>query len=140
MKEGDKVEIGGAEFEVISTYSRAQAIDDGFLVDVSETPEAKEAGFKIPIAMTRTVWDQYVEVPEGVTHQDLKGRLWDVLYMLRWAIGHRLEGTNPRELLYKLHVQNDNRDRTPPLVTLKAVVSGGDDGEPVMTIMLPEED
>ena len=50
--------------EVISNYSRAQAIEDGVLVDVSAT--AKETGIKFPVGMTRTLWDRYVEVPEGV--------------------------------------------------------------------------
>ena len=40
---------------VIFAYTRAQAIEDGILVDVSET--AREAGFRIPVAITRTVWD-----------------------------------------------------------------------------------
>ena len=40
---------------VISIYSRAQAIEDGILVDVSDT--AREAGFTIPVAVTRTVWN-----------------------------------------------------------------------------------
>ena len=31
---------------MIHTYTREQAIEDGQLVDVSETPEAKEAGFQ----------------------------------------------------------------------------------------------
>ena len=39
----------------ISTYTRAQAIEDGILVDVSDT--ACEAGFTIPVAVTRTVWN-----------------------------------------------------------------------------------
>ena len=39
----------------ISAYTRAQAIDDGILVDVSDT--AREAGFNIPVAVTRTVWN-----------------------------------------------------------------------------------
>lgn len=121
----------------ISTYSRAQAIEDGVLVDISQSSEAGECGFKFPIAMTRAVWNQYVEVPPGVAHQDWKGRLWDVLYMLR----HEIRTGPPRSvILYKLHVRNDNRDRTPPLVTLKAVCGPGDTPEPVITIMLPEED
>src|SRR4051812_27741843 len=37
--------------EVIFAYTRKQAIEDGVLVDVTET--AKEAGFKIPVALTR---------------------------------------------------------------------------------------
>jgi hypothetical protein len=44
------------------------------------------------------------------------------------------------ELIFRLHVRNDNRDRTPPLVTLKAVCGPGDDAGPVITVMLPEED
>ena len=47
-------DIAAAFGPPISTYTRAQAIEDGFLVDVSETP--REAGFKIPVALTRTVW------------------------------------------------------------------------------------
>ena len=39
--------------EVISSYSRAQAIEDGVLVDVSSV--ARAAGIKFPVAMTRTV-------------------------------------------------------------------------------------
>ncbi len=45
------VEIFG---EPISIYTRAQALDDGFLVDVSEL--AKEAGFRFPVALTRAAW------------------------------------------------------------------------------------
>ena len=60
---------------VISVYTRAQAIDDGFLVDVSDSSEYKELRFKFPIALTRAVWDRYVEVPAGVACQDSKGRL-----------------------------------------------------------------
>jgi hypothetical protein len=116
--------------EVIFSYSRAQAIADGVLVDISET--AKEAGFRIPVALTRATWAEYVEVPDGVVGQDIAGRLWDILWMARNAIG-RSKGDGP-ELLFQLHVRNDNRERTPPLVTLKAVCG------PVMTIMRPEED
>lgn len=119
--------------DVIHSYSRAQAIDDGILVDVSAT--AREAGIKFPVAMTRTVWTQYVEVPRNVICQDEAGRLWDILWMLKCAA--RNGGS---EILYKLHVRNDNRDRTPPLVTLKAMCGPGDDMAPVITIMLPEED
>ncbi len=35
---------------VIHTYTRAQAIEDGVLIDVSET--SSEAGFKWPAAIT----------------------------------------------------------------------------------------
>ncbi len=50
-KPGNAAPFGPA----ISAYSRAQAIEDGILVDVSDT--AREAGFNIPVAITRTVWN-----------------------------------------------------------------------------------
>ena len=122
--------------EVISAYSRAQALEDGVLVDVSET--AKEAGIKFPVALTATVWGHYVEVPEGVTGQDEAGRLWDILWMFRCAAA-RFNGST---LLFKLSVRSDNRERLDrrELVTLKAVCGPGDTPDPVITIMLPDED
>ena len=124
--------------EVISSYSRAQAIEDGVLVDVSAL--GKEAGIKFPVAMTRAVWAQYVEVPEGVKCQDEKGRLWDVLFMFRTAtLSRRIKGEIGT---YELYVRNHNRERLTrkDMVTLKAVCGPGDDAEPVITIMLPDED
>jgi hypothetical protein len=41
---------------------------------------------------------------------------------------------------FALHVRNDNRGRMPPLVRLKAVCGSGDGGEPVVTVMAPDED
>jgi hypothetical protein len=120
--------------DVIDRYTRAQAIEDGVLVDVS--PVAREAGIKFPVALTRAVWSQYVEVPPGVTCQDEKGRLWDILWMLRANLKR-----GGSVLLYRLRVRNDNRySRPAPLVTLKALCGPGDDLEPVITIMLPNED
>jgi uncharacterized protein DUF6573 len=122
--------------EVISTYTRAQALEDGVLVDVSET--AREAGIKFPVALTATVWGQYVEVPERVTGQDEAGRLWDILWRFRCAAAR----SNGDTLLFKLSVRSHNRERldSRDLVTLKAVCGPGDTPEPVITIMLPDED
>ena len=39
--------------DIIYTYTRAQAIEDGYIVDVSEV--ASEAGFRWPVAVTRAV-------------------------------------------------------------------------------------
>jgi hypothetical protein len=40
---------------------------------------------------------------------------------------------------FAVHVRNDYRDWTPPLVHLKALYGPGDHGEPVLT-MMPDED
>jgi hypothetical protein len=121
--------------EIIYAYTRAQAIEDGELVDVSET--AREAGIKFPVAVTRAVWVKYVEIPEGVTCQDERGRLWDILWMLRCNAGRGGD-----TLFFKLYVRNHNRERlsSRDLVTLKAICGPGDTPEPVITIMLPDED
>jgi hypothetical protein len=123
------------ESDLIHSYSRAQAIEDGVLIDVSET--AREAGIRWPVALTRAAWERCVTVPPGVACQDEAGRLWDVAWMLACAI--RRGGSGP-EVRFGVHVRNDNRERTPPLVRLKALCGPGDDGEPCITVMLPEED
>jgi hypothetical protein len=51
----------------------------------------------------------------------------------------RRGGSGPK-VRFGVHVRNDNRERTPPLVRLKATCGPGDSGEPVVTVMLPEED
>jgi len=122
--------------EVIHSYTRSQAIEDGVLVEVSEM--GREAGFRFPVALTSAVWEKYVEVPHGVAGQDLLGRLWDLLYMFRISI--RNSRYMDDEIEFKLHVRNDNLDRVPPLITLKGVFGYGDKNEPVITIMLLEED
>ena len=105
-------------------------------MDVSAA--AREAGFKYPVALTVAAWAKCVAVPPGVVCQDEAGRLWDVLTMLRWAVRGSKDGT--AEVRFGVHVRNDNREGTPPLVQLKALCGPGDDGEPVITVMLPDED
>ena len=123
--------------EIISVYSREQAIDDGFLVDVSGSSECQRNGFLFPVALTRAVWDQFVEVPKGVIGQDMSGRLMDILWILRLNIR---SGANGSEILFSLRVRNDNREGQPPLISLKAVCGPGDDGAACITIMRLSED
>jgi len=120
---------------LIFAYTRRQAIADGVLVDVTET--AKEAGFVIPVAVTCGVWAECVRVPDGVTGQDEAGRLWDVLMMLRFAVRKASEGNR---VDFAVYVRSDDSEGTPPLVSLYAVCGPGDEGEPVITVMLPHED
>ena len=122
------------EEDLISVYTRAQALEDGVLVDASEM--AKEAGITIPVALTARVWHEIV-VPDERSRsygQSEEGRLWDVLTVLRFTAKH----TPGSQLLFKvITIMKAKQRRT---ITLKAMVSGGDNGEPVITIMYPEED
>ena len=127
--------------EVISMYTRAQAIEDGQLIDVSET--AQEAGFTLPVAMTATVWADCVtwteDDNEGQAYQDESGRLWDVLNMAYHGI--RTNKASGDQLLYQLYrVPRDGHSTEAVLITLKLIIGPGDTPEPVITILLPNED
>lgn len=125
----------------ISTYTRAQAIEDGVLVDAGSM--ADEAGFKWPVALTSAVWADCVTWTEEDSrqqiYQDASGRLWDVLYMASHAI--RTSRDSGDRLLFQLYrVPRDGQSMEAELITLKLIVGPGDAGEPVMTILLPRED
>lgn len=122
-------------FEVVLQYTRAQAIEDGVLIDV--TDQAKEAGITIPVALTRAVWTRYVALTPAETKagKDEEGRIWDILWMFRTTA---LREPKAREIHFELHVTTDHI--APSLVALKALLTQGDQGEAVLTILLPEED
>ena len=122
--------------EVIYAYTRAQAVADGVQVDVTKT--AQEAGIKFPMFLTRAVFDNYVTVPPDVTGQDEAGRLWDVVWMTRFAIIRARPGCDRIPVAF--YVRNDNRAAR--LVKLIATCSALDidNPAPAITVMLPGED
>ena len=129
------------EWDVIHRYTRAQALADGMLVDVSEV--ASEAGFCVPVAVTQAVWHLIVPNPaEQAACQDLQGRLWDTLYMAFLAIRRRGGASSSEQLLYRVIFQLRGRDgrNGQHTVTLKILSGPGDEAEHVITIMFPEED
>jgi len=127
---------------VIYSYTRKQAVADGVQVEVTKT--AKEAGISFPVFLTRTVFDAYVAVPKGVEAQDEAGRLWDIVWMLRFAIlrshGRTAAGAACTRLPVALYVRNDNRRAK----LVKLIASCGaldiDDPQPAITVMMPDED
>ena len=119
---------------VIFSYTRAQAIADGVLIDVSDL--AKQVGFRYPVAVTAGVWAECVTKPEGVACPNETGRLFVLLNMLGMAI---LEHREVDRVDFDVPVGNDHREGDPPLVRLYALCGPGDDAEPVITVMLPHE-
>ena len=128
----------GTDFgPVIYQYTRSQAIADGFQIEVTKT--AEEAGIRFPVFITRGVYEQCVAVPPGVTAQDEAGRLWDLVWMLRFAIIRSKPGTS--RLTVALYVRNS--DTHPPRLTKLIATAGAvdiDDPAPAITILLPTED
>ena len=126
-------------FKVIDVYTRAQALEDGVLVDVSAW--AREYGIVFPVAVNSSVW-ALIEDPDGMkcAGQSAKGRGLDVVAMLAMYIRRSRGGS-----LIKFPVvfatgisQRGNEKRE--TFWLKAVCGPGDDAEPVITVMLPDED
>ena len=124
----------------IHSYGRGQAIADGVLVDVTAT--AREAGFTVPVALTSAAWSQTVSWEENdsaqQTAQDEAGRLWDVLWMAYVAARRASGGCRVPFELYV--VPRDGVSTQPKLTTLHMHIGPGDDAEPVVTIMKPNED
>lgn len=128
----DSEEDEQSSLELISAYTRRQAIEDGTLIDVSHI--AKEAGFRFPVALTAAAWVAAVEVQPDTTCQDEAGRLWDVLNVLRFSI----QGKCGSVIRFSVSVVGgQGRSRR---VDLKSLCGPGDNAEPVITIMLPHED
>ena len=121
--------------DIIHSYTRHQALEDGVLVDVSEM--AREAGIKYPTALTARVWHEVVVPNEEQKSwgQDQNGRLWDVLYMFAFN-ARKFSG----DLLEYEVLVVTNRPEHPDTIKLKAICGPGDEAEPVITIMFPEED
>ena len=122
------------EFDFIHRYTRAQALEDGVLIDVSDS--ARAIGIKFPTAMTWTVWCRCIEIPPGTDAQDEAGRLWELLWMMRLAIS-RSQEKETDTVLFDFFVHNNGRREK---VTLKAVCGPSDDASPCITIMMPDED
>ena len=125
------------DMPIIFRYTRREALEDGVLIDVTEL--AKEASFVIPVAITAEVEAKILSISkEGEKFgQSRDGRLWDILWMLRYAIMQDGE-ESPGLIFFTVLVQEDNPK--PESISLKAICGPGDNGEPVLTIMFPHED
>ncbi len=97
------------------------------------TALAREAGIRYPVFLTRSVWDRYVKVPEGVIAQDETGRLWDIL----WVYRSRARYCHDSVLPFTVFVRNDNVRPRP--VRLTAACHPDDAGNPYVTIMGSDE-
>jgi len=122
--------------DVISSYTRGQAVEDGVLIDVTEM--AREAGITLPVVVTARLWAEVItpdprSVPYG---QSIEGRLWDTLSMLKYALmtGHAQAGYMFHFSAYYIMKARQRR-----LLKLKAFCGPYDSEEPGFTIMLPNE-
>ncbi len=114
--------------EVIFTYSRAQAIEDGVLMDLSHVDSIREH-WKFPFACTSTVWT-IIEAALKREGEDLSGICHDISVLAHLAIP---TGRDTNEIRFKVIIAGRTH-------TLKLHLGPGDTSAPVLTLMLPHED
>lgn len=123
--------------DTIHSYSRADALTDGTLRDV--TALAGQQGILLPTAIASHAWGLAVAWnDENGALQDETGRLWDVLTMaghiLRAAARQNLSGRQDFSLYV---VPNAPGASDAERVVLGIEIGPGDCGEPVLTITAP---
>lgn len=118
--------------EVIHSYTRAEAIADGFLFDVSEIARAER--FRFPVAFGFYAYTDAVDF-DGKTAA-YPARITAVLSAAREAIRDWPESAYRGEF----QIDRAEGDAEPDLLTLTAHCGPGDQGEPVITIMRPADE
>jgi Family of unknown function (DUF6573) len=123
--------------DLLHSYSRAQAIADGVLVDVSEQagPAGMLGGFAVPVAVTAALWATIEAIPDSLVGiADVRGRLHDVLWMATLAARRQ-----PRASFASFALRMPSRGTRKLTVHLVLAIGPGDDGAPVVTIGYPED-
>jgi len=128
-KDGSEILFG----EVIFSYTRAQAIADRVLIDV--TPTALKAGFRFPVAVTAALMAALDMIPQQYSHEDIEGRLWDVLWMASLAARRAKPGCSRIAFEVILHIEGTRRKYQ----TLILDIGPGDTSYPVITIGFPAD-
>jgi hypothetical protein len=122
--------------EVIYTYTRKQAIEDGYqvLLTGKHAELAREAGWKYPVYLTRSVWDLMEQSVASKQDGDMTGVLWNILVMARFgddiandtrAFKMMISGCYDKKRLREIYLQVGPTDI--------------DDPSPAITIMLEQD-
>ncbi|WP_153133212.1 DUF6573 family protein [Dechloromonas hortensis] len=122
----------------IHTYTRAQAIEDGVLIELSyyesDTASVCRQHYKHPIACTAAVFEIMQKAVENPRYcNDYAGILHDMLFMSK-AMARKLDEST---VIFRCIIMGAGRSK---YHDFKLQVGPGDQGEPVITIMLPRED
>jgi len=115
--------------ELISSYSRAEAINDCVLVDVGAAyPVIARAHYKVPIAFTAALWSRIEAAAASVSGASREGFVHDVLYLAKTA----KDSGDPSRRRFTIKLDE--------VVELEAIVGPGDNLEPVLTVGFLGED
>ena len=122
---------------VISRHTRLQAIEDGVLIDLMQGEPGQVSGlhYRYPIACTAGVFAlmrKAVEHPDWCN--DYCGVLHDILTMSKSTYSRMLDQST---VLFEVRITGTG---SKCIHTLKLTAGPGDDMDPVITILLPDED
>ena len=120
-----------SDADVICTYSRAQAIEDGVLVDANagDFAEVTRQHFKVPVAMTAGVFSLIENAVKGRSGCDYKGVWHDICWIAK-TTGQRSNGS---DIHFRVLIAGRLRD-------LWCRCGPGDTLDPVLTFMCEGED
>lgn len=119
--------------EVIHAYTRAEALEDGFMHDISAL--ASEYGFRYPVHVAHHAWAEAIAWEHDDASQDETGRTWDVLTMARSRVRAAVaQGRTSGPVLFTVVRITAPGRREPDPITLQIELGPGDEGEPVFTI------
>lgn len=119
-----------ADFDIISTYTRQDAIRDGTFIDVTQT--ARNCGFIIPVALTSNLYNTFIKSGRGEdsTANNLNVFLKELYQKIR-------ANKNPDDRLLYLQFNFDANGHTDVWVAIEA--QSPDDPSPALNVMLPED-
>ncbi len=122
------------DMPLIYRYLRQEAIEDGVLIDLSHWEVA--GIFKYPVACTSAVWEIIDRAVQNKNHcNDYEGVLHDIFNMA--VLKMRQSNEITCYVLFTVIITGAGRKRN---YEFKIHIGPGDNHNPVLTIMLPDED
>jgi hypothetical protein len=127
--------------DYIFTYTRNQAIQDGFLADL--TPLACKIGLRGSVAVTNSVWEDYIAIGDEQASCSLEFQFAEraalILRAAYQAMCHEQQKgvAYDNELLFRFDLAIDGKKQE---IELKIIAESDEKGEGVLTILKPDED
>ena len=114
--------------------NRQQAIQDGFLIDVS--PDAQKLGLTFPVTVTKPLWEVGIAPDEAMSAEEKTERLRDVLMAFRLRIASQ---TTLSPLIDFPAMLSMPPGGVPQPVPLFALIQPDEQNRAVATLLLPNE-
>jgi uncharacterized protein DUF6573 len=118
--------------DIIHSYTRLQAIEDGVLVPVPK--ELWSQLYKYETVISGSISSLIDSSCTDASGNSRDGILWDILYMSQHGITRRIGDFGVE---FEVYIFGDGRQRK---YTMRCICGPTDNGSPCLTIMMPFED